>query len=92
MIPEKYKNLIPKKDVIRGHITLCCMLRFNPERVPEKYLHEENFGPDLKKTVQWYRYLYIKYAPDNLLKKNIVTNMKELQRVINKDKEHERAI
>jgi hypothetical protein len=90
MIPLCYKNLVPKEDVLRGHITLCCMLRFNPERVPSRYLHTENFGPDLKSTIIWYRCLYIKYAPDHLLKKNIKTNMKELQFVIDQEKEHER--
>ena len=90
MIPFPYKDLVPEKEVLKGHITLCCMLRFHPERVPERYLHEENFGPDLKRTVQWYRHLYIKYAPDNLLRKNLKTNMKELQRTIDWEKEHER--
>ena len=89
MTPLCYQKLIPKEDVLRGHITLCCMLRFSPERVPSRYLHIENFGPDLKRTVEWYRHLYIKYAPDHLLKKNIKTNMKELQNVINWEKEHE---
>jgi len=87
MIPLPYKNLVPTKEVLKGHITVCCMLRFNPERVPERYLHKENFSPALHRTVDWYRFLYIKYAPDNLLRKNIVTNMKELQQVIDWDKE-----
>lgn len=75
-LPPEYEKLKMEKDVLKGHITLCCTLRHNPERVPEKYLHTENFGPDLRKTIEWYRHLYIKYAPKTLLNKNLRNNLR----------------